>query len=78
MNRLSCLSLAAALAVSLGACGDKKSAPEPQGETTAATMPDTDAAANTGAMTAPDAGTTGVIPEGDGMSAAPPADNTAH
>jgi uncharacterized lipoprotein YbaY len=73
MTRLACLGLAAALAVSLAACGDKdKGAPEPQNETTAATMPDTDAVANTGAVTAPDAGATGAVnavPAGDGMGA---------
>jgi hypothetical protein len=72
MTRLPCLGLAAALAVSLAACGGDKSAPEPQNETTAATMPDTDAVANTGATTAPDAGATGAmnaVPAGDGMAA---------
>lgn len=80
MNRPTCLGLAALLAVSLAACGDKSSAPEPQNETTATTMPDTDAAANTGAATAPDAGATGVVsgnmnavPAGDGMNSAAPA-----
>jgi hypothetical protein len=68
MKNFTCLCAAAALALSLAACS-KKDAPEPQNETTGAMMPDTDAAAGAGDMTAPDAGDTGTIPMN---GAAPP------
>jgi hypothetical protein len=61
MNRLTVCGAAAVLALAAAACGPK-GAPEPQNEATAAMMPDTDAAANTGAATAPDAGDTGAAP----------------
>jgi hypothetical protein len=68
MKPLTCLAAAAVLALSLNACS-KKDAPEPQNENTGAMMPDTDATAGTGNMTAPDAGDTGTIPMN---GAAPP------
>ena len=59
MRPILTLGAAAAAAVALAACNQELG---PQGKTTAAAMPDTDAAAATGAPTAPDAGTTGTIP----------------
>ena len=61
MNRLTSIGAAAVLACVASACGPKD-APEPQNEITGAMMPDTDAAANTGAATAPDAAATGAVP----------------
>ena len=68
MKPFACLGVAAALALTLGACS-KKDAPEPQNENTGAMMPDTDAVAGSGNATAPDAGDTGAIPMN---GAAPP------
>ena len=70
MNRLTACGAAAVLALAATACGPKD-APEPANETTGAMMPDTDSVANTGAETAPDAGSTGAVPaEGPAGNAA--------
>ena len=59
MRPILTLGAAVAAAFALAACNQELG---PQGKTTAAAMPDTDAAAATGSPTAPDAGATGTVP----------------
>ena len=55
--------IGAAAALGLAACGQGDAGPEPQGSTVGAAMPDTSAPRDpNAAMTAPDAGVTGVVP----------------
>ena len=55
--------VSAAAALARAACGQGDTQPEPQGSTVGAAMPDTSAPRDANAaMTAPDAGTTGLVP----------------
>lgn len=73
MKRL--LALLTFAAVALAACGERSTGTAPAGSDTAAAMPDTSQPRDpNAALTAPDAGTTGVVPPSPEQAAPPPAE----